>query len=98
MIKSIVMSAMTLALLLIGLVGLVIPVIPGVAFLFAAALCAASVSPGARARLYRSPRIRRAHQRWHTSAGMAWFDRLKLAFWLGADTMVDGLPGTRRRR
>lgn len=70
MLKSVVLSVMTLALLLLGLIGLVVPVIPGVLFLFAAALC----------------------------AGMAWFDRLKLAFWLGADTLVDGLPGTRRRR
>ncbi|MCZ6712192.1 MAG: DUF454 family protein [Gammaproteobacteria bacterium] len=98
MLKSIVMSVMTLALLLLGLIGLVVPVIPGVLFLFASALCAASVSPGARARLYRSTHIRRAHQRWSASAGMAWFDRVKLAFWLGAEAMADMIPGARRRR
>ncbi len=97
MLKSILMSVMTLALLALGLIGLVIPVIPGVLFLFAAALCASAASPAVRARLHRNPSMRRAHRRWRASEGLALFDRLKLAFWLGADAMVDRLQGIRRR-
>lgn len=98
MLKSIVLSVLAIGLLALGLVGLVIPIIPGVLLLIAAAFVASAASPVVRDRLQRNPLLRRAHRRWHASAGLGLFDRLKLAFWLGADAAVDVVPGARRRR
>jgi uncharacterized membrane protein YbaN (DUF454 family) len=98
MLKSILLSLVALSLLVLGLIGLVIPVIPGVFLLIGAACCASAASPAVRERLHRNPTMRRAHLRWRASEGLALSDRLKLVFWLGADAMVDRVPGTGRRR
>jgi uncharacterized membrane protein YbaN (DUF454 family) len=97
MLKSILWSMASLSLLLVGLIGLVIPVLPGVLLLVAAAFCASAASPAIRDRLHRHPLIGRAHRRWSASRGLAMFDRLKLASWLGAQIMVDAAHGRPRR-
>ena len=97
MLKSILLSAAAFLLLVLGLIGLVIPVLPGVLLLIAAALCASAVSPAVRDRLHRHPAMRRAHRRWHASEGLHLGDRVKLAFWLSADAMADVMPGRRGR-
>ena len=98
MLKSILLSVATFALLVLGLIGLVIPVIPGVLLLIGAAFCASAASPRVREYLHRNPTMRRAHRRWRASEGLGIIDRLKLALWLGADTMANSIPGTRRQR
>ena len=97
MLKSMLLSVAALALLVFGLIGLVIPVIPGVALLIAAAFCASAASPALRNRLQRNPTMRRTHRRWQASQGLGVVERLKLAFWLGADAVSDHLPRVRRR-
>lgn len=98
MLKTIALSLAAVGLLILGLIGLVIPVLPGVLLLFAAAFCASAASPAIRERLQRNPGMRRAHRHWLASRGLALPQRLKLAFWLGADAMTAGVTGSRRHR
>jgi len=97
MLKSILLSAAAFALFVLGLIGLLIPVLPGVLLLIAAALCASAVSPAVRDHLHRHPTMRRVHRRWHASEGLHLLDRAKLAFWLSVDAMADVVPGRRGR-
>jgi uncharacterized membrane protein YbaN (DUF454 family) len=98
MLKSILLSVAAVGLLVLGLIGLVIPVIPGVLLLVGAAFCASAASPRVREQLHRNPTMRRVHRRWHASEGLGIIDRLKLALWLGADTVASSIPGTRHQR
>lgn len=91
MLKTILLSMTTIVLLILGLVGLLVPVLPGVLLLLGAAFCASAVSPVVRRRLHRNPVLRRFHHRWQVSQGLALCDRLKLMFWLSADTAIGSL-------
>lgn len=86
MIRKLVLLVAGLALLLLGLVGLVLPVLPGVLLLAAAALCFSMASRRLRtrleARLQHSPRYRMALRRWQAADSLPPWRRAQLGFWL----------------
>ena len=81
-------AILTLATLfgVLGLIGLVIPILPGVLFLGVALICAASALPQLHHRLNRYPAWRDWHLRWRAGAQLPLTQRLKLGFWLLAET------------
>lgn len=85
------------ALTVLGLVGLVLPVMPGLLLLAAAAGCFSLASPrfrvGLERRLGRSPRCRRALLGWRTGRGLPVWHRVQLVFWL---TLRGLMPDQRR--
>lgn len=86
-----------LVLTVFGIIGLVLPVMPGLVLLIAAAACFSVTSPRFRARLEqrlgRHPRYRRVLRRWQLTHGLPAWRRLQLAFWL---TLSSLLPEQRR--
>lgn len=80
------------ALAVLGLIGLLLPVMPGLVLLAAAALCFSAVSPRLRrrieARLHRHPRYRLALRRWRAGRGLTPWPRLQLAFWLAVRSVL----------
>ena len=85
------------SLALLGLIGLVVPVLPGLLLLLAAAGCFSMASPRLKAslegRLDRHPRYRSARRRWRLARALAPWQRVQLAFWL---TLGSLLPSERR--
>lgn len=78
------------AFVLIGIIGLILPIIPGVLFLFLAALLLTRVSRRASAYAHNHPWFRRQLQSWRASAGLSWGQRARLSFWVAARTIVQG--------
>lgn len=76
---------------LIGIVGLILPIIPGVLFLFLAVLLLTRVSRRASAYAHSHPWFRKHLQSWRASAGLTWGQRARLSFWLAARTVVQGV-------
>ena len=88
MIKRILLFALTFVFLALGLVGLLIPILPGVLFLVAAAVCISAASPRVRRQLDANPQVRRWRRHWEAGEGLSLLKRSQLAFWLSADTAV----------
>jgi uncharacterized protein len=84
-------------LTLLGLVGLVLPVMPGLVFLVAAAGCFSLASRRFRVtverRLRRHPRYRRTLRHWRSGQGLPFGQRLQLGFWLMVGSLVPGRRG-----
>ncbi len=78
-------------LVLLGIVGLVLPIIPGILFLFLAALLLAKVSSHFDAMLNRNRDMRYWRRRWNTSSSLPLTQRLKLSFWVAARAVVSGV-------
>ena len=76
---------------LLGLVGLILPIIPGILFLFLAALLLAKVSSRFDAMLNRNKDMRYWRRRWTTSNSLPLAQRLKLSFWVAARAVVNGV-------
>ncbi len=76
---------------LLGLVGLVLPIIPGILFLFLAALLLAKVSRRFDTMLNRNKDMRYWRRRWDTSSSLPLMQRLKLSFWVAARAVVNGV-------
>lgn len=97
MLRKLLLLTAGFALTLLGLVGLIMPVMPGLVLLAAAAGCFSLASPRFRAGLERrighSPRYRRALRRWRSARGLPWWHRMQLVFWL---TLRGLLPEPRR--
>lgn len=78
----------------LGLIGLVLPFMPGVLFLVAAAVCLSLASRrlGARleARLAHHPRYREALGHWRSARHLPRWQRARLGFWLAARCMIPG--------
>lgn len=91
------------ALLLIGLLGIVVPVLPGLPFLVAAALLFTANSPGLRRRLAQALRSRTSSRHLRhllartagqdDTAGLTVFERIKLGALRGVRAL---LPKSRR--
>ena len=79
------------AFLVIGVLGLVLPVIPGVLFLFLAALLATRVSRRASDLAHRQPWFREQLRAWQSSDGLSTGHRLKLSFLVALRTLVSGI-------
>jgi uncharacterized membrane protein YbaN (DUF454 family) len=96
MLRRLMLLIAGVGLTVLGLIGLVLPVMPGLLLLIAAAGCFSLVSPRFRAgverRLDGHPRYRGALRRWRTSRDLPMWARLRLAFWL---TLRSVMPGTR---
>ncbi len=92
MLRKALALAAGLALTLAGLVGLVIPVLPGLVFLAAAAACFSMASRRFRAalegHLARHPRHRRAVERWRRGQRLPIGARLRLGFWLALGSLL----------
>lgn len=92
MLRKLVLLAAGGALTVLGLVGLVLPLMPGLLLLAAAAACFSLASPGFRygleRRLSTHPRGRRALARWRSARHLPLTARMRLAFWLTLQTLV----------
>ena len=92
MLRKLVLLAAGAALTVLGLAGLVLPVVPGVLLLAAAAGCFSLASPGFRhgleRRLHTHPRSRRALERWRSARHLPLPARMRLAFWLTLQSLV----------
>lgn len=78
-------------LTLIGLVGLILPIIPGILFLFLAALLLARVSRRFDALLHRNENMRTWRRRWDTTNTLPIMKRVKLSCLLVARAVVNGV-------
>lgn len=76
---------------LIGLAGLILPIIPGILFLFLAALLLAKVSSRFDALLHKNGHMRNWRRHWNTSNSLPLSQRVKLSFLLVAKAIVDGV-------
>ena len=81
-------------LTLVGLAGLVLPIIPGILFLFLAALLLAKVSSRFDALLHKNENMRTWRRRWDTSNALPMLQRVKLSFLLVARAVVNGVEAT----
>ncbi|KKO12748.1 DUF454 family protein [Pseudohongiella sp.] len=81
---------------LLGIIGLILPIIPGVLFLFLAALLLTRVSRRASAYAHNQPWFRKQLQSWHATAGLSWGQRARLSFWVAAKAVVQGVAAGAR--
>jgi uncharacterized membrane protein YbaN (DUF454 family) len=81
-------------LTLVGLVGLILPIIPGILFLFLAALLLAKVSSRFDALLHKNENMRTWRRRWDTSNALPLLQRVKLSCLLVARAVVNGVEAT----
>jgi len=101
MIRKLLLLLAGLVLAALGLIGLVLPVLPGLLFLAAAAFCLSLASQRLRHRidghLERHPRVRRARRRWEAGRSLPVWHRLRLGFWLSLSALLpaSGWPKTR---
>ncbi len=77
--------------LLLGVIGLILPIIPGLLFLFLAALMLAKVSKRFDTMLNRNSNMRYWRRRWDTSSGLPLVERVKLSCWVAARALVNGV-------
>ena len=102
MLRKILLLGAGLLLTLLGLAGLVLPLVPGLLLLAAAAGCFSLASPRFHdeltRRLSRYPRYRAATRRWHAARGLRPADRLKLALWLALEGASAWVPRPFRTR
>jgi len=78
-------------LTLIGLAGLILPIIPGILFLFLAALLLAKVSSRFEALLHKNENMRTWRHRWDTTNTLPLLQRVKLTCLLIARAVVNGV-------
>jgi uncharacterized protein len=97
MLRKVVLITLGAALTVLGLVGLLLPVLPGVLLLIAAAACFSVASRRFRIRLEqrleKHPRHRQTLRRWQSSRDLPTWQRAQLACWL---TLGSLLPESRR--
>ena len=77
--------------LVLGVVGLVLPVIPGLVFLFLAVLVLTKVSTRFNAFAGGQAWFRHMRRRWHTLQLLKATDRVRLGFWYCAAATVRGI-------
>lgn len=78
-------------LTLVGLAGLILPIIPGILFLFLAALLLAKVSSRFDALLHRNENMKAWRRRWNASNSLPLLQRVKLSCLLVARAVVNGV-------
>jgi hypothetical protein len=79
---KILIAVLAVACLIVGLIGLVLPVIPGLVFLFAAILLLSRISPGLARWVKRKPEMNRLRVRFDAMGRLGWGERGRLAFWM----------------
>ncbi len=78
-------------LFLLGLAGLVLPIIPGILFLFLAAILLAKISRRFDTLLNSNKEMRYWRRRWNTTQSLPLSQRVKLCFWMVAKAVVNGV-------
>lgn len=78
-------------LALLGLVGLILPIIPGILFLFLAALLLAKISRRFDALLHSNENMRVWRRRWNTTNTLPLTKRIKLSLLYVARAAVNGV-------
>lgn len=91
MLKRVVLMLSGTALVALGLLGLLVPILPGFLFLALAAVCFSAVSPRFQRRLERHPAWRGWRLRWRESRGLPLLKRLQLVFWLTAEAAMNSV-------
>ncbi|MDA1075629.1 MAG: DUF454 family protein [Proteobacteria bacterium] len=81
----------------LGFVGLLVPILPGFLFFILAAFCFASAFKVVERHVERHHLLGPARRRWDSASAWPLLDRIRLAFWLTADTMVKMFKGSARR-
>ena len=74
--------------LVLGLIGLIIPVIPGVVFLFIAAGLGAQLSPRVRQKLEHHPRMSRFFRRLDATSALTLFDQCKMTLYASLEAIT----------
>lgn len=82
--------ALIAVFLIIGVLGLILPIIPGVLFLFLAVLLLTRVSRRAATFAHSQPWFHRNMRQWQATGGLSVGQRVKLGFLLGARLIVKG--------
>jgi hypothetical protein len=88
---KIVACALVLALVVVGLIGLVLPIIPGVLFLAIAAFVAARHFPSVDAHLRRHRAISKHLDKAHRVGDLSLRAKAELAAWYGVKMLVGGM-------
>lgn len=92
MIRKLLLGVLGLVLVVAGVAGLVLPVVPGLVLLVAAAGCFSIASSRFRrmldARLRHNRRYQAAVRRWRAGDGLPAWRRMQLAFWLTLQSLV----------
>lgn len=78
-------------LVLLGLIGLILPIIPGILFLFLALLLLTRVSGRAAARLENHSWFRQQNRLWQRAGTMPVADRLRVGLLVGARSVIQGM-------
>jgi len=79
------------AFLIVGIAGLILPIIPGVLFLFLAALLLTRVSRRAAEVAHRQPWFREQLHAWQASGGLSVGQRLRLSLLLTVRALIGGI-------
>lgn len=81
--------------LVLGVIGVILPIIPGIPFLFIAVMFAAKLSPRVELFLHTDPRVSRLKTRlgrfWRSSSALHPLQQLKLIALLGLRSLFDGV-------
>lgn len=93
MIKRAVLICLGCIFVALGLIGLLVPIMPGLLFLVAAAVCFSATSADLQSRLERHPAFRGLRNRWLAGRDLPLFHRARLAFWLTAEVAMHALSG-----
>jgi len=88
MIRNLLIGLVGGAFLMLGVLGLLLPILPGFLFLFIALMCFATISPTVRRRLEGNRTLKALHGRWRRGRGLPLWHRMKLMFWLSAESTV----------
>jgi len=96
MIRKLLLLVAGLVLTFLGLIGLVLPVLPGLLLLAAAAFCLSLASRRLRQRvdgyLARHRHFQRARRRWEAGRSLPVLQRLRLGFWLSLSALLPASP------
>ncbi len=80
--------------LVIGVIGIILPIIPGLLFLFFAAMLLAKLSSRFASYLGENRLMQKWKRRSKSYAALPMGQRIKLTFWMAAKSFVDGVAAT----
>lgn len=97
LIYKIICMVLIAGFLVIGLLGLILPVIPGVLFLFLAVLLLTRVSRRAATFAHSQPWFHHHMHQWQATGGLSVGQRVKLGFLMTARVIIKGVQSLLRR-
>ena len=75
-------------LLVLAFIGFLVPILPGFLFFILALFCFAAVSPRLQRRLERNPTLHAWQTTWRRGSGLPLGHRIRLMFWMAAESAV----------